>query len=108
MKRDGRIVADRVLRASTLGDRLRGLLGRREMETGSALLLQPARQIHTIGMRFPIDVVFCDRDLRVLRVVRSLRPRRVTRYVRRAHYVVECAGGSVGELAPGDELSISR
>jgi uncharacterized membrane protein (UPF0127 family) len=61
--RDGDVLAA-VEVADSFGARLRGLLGRDGVE--GALVLQPARSVHTIGMRFPIDVAFCDRDLRVV------------------------------------------
>ena len=57
---------------------MRGLLGRDGIE--GALLLRPARSVHTFRMRFAIDVAFCDRDLRVLRVVtHGAQPGRVGR-----------------------------
>jgi len=67
------------------------LLGRDGID--GALVLQPCRQVHTIGMRFAIDVAFCTRDGRVLRVV-TMRPGRVSRVVLRALFVVEAAAGS--------------
>jgi uncharacterized protein len=54
--------------------RLKGLLGRRSLPPGEGLLLRPASSVHTFFMRFPIDVVFLDRDLRVLSIARDLRP----------------------------------
>ncbi len=54
--------------------RMRGLLGRRNLPSGEGLLLRPASSVHTFFMRFPIDVVFLDRDLRVLSVAPHLRP----------------------------------
>ena len=57
------------------------------------LVLQPCRQVHTIGMRFPIDVAFCARDGRVLRV-RTMRPGRVSPVVWRARFVVEATAGA--------------
>ena len=56
-------------------------------------MLRPCRQVHTIGMRFPIDVAFCAPDGRVLRVA-TMRPGRVSRLVWRARFVVEAAAGS--------------
>ena len=53
--------------------RSRGLLGRDGVD--GALLLRPCRSVHTVGMRFPIDVAFCDDELRVLRVVTMPRHR---------------------------------
>jgi uncharacterized membrane protein (UPF0127 family) len=77
--------------ATTRRARRRGLLGRNGID--GALVLQPCRQVHTIGMRFVIDVAFCARDGRVLRVM-TMRPGRVSRVVWRARFVVEAAAGS--------------
>ena len=89
--------------AVTPAARARGLLGRCPPRP---LLLVPARAIHTWGMRFAIDVVFLDADLRVLRVVRGLRPWRCAA-ARGARAVLELpAGGAVG-IAPGDRLALS-
>lgn len=66
----------RVLACDSALERMRGLLGRPEPEPGVALLLQPCWAVHTFGMRYPIDVVFCDARWRVLRVVPALAPRR--------------------------------
>ena len=85
----------------------KGLLGGRVLEPGHALVLEPAKQVHTIGLRYPIDVVFCTRDWEVLHVVENMRPLRVGRLVARAHFVVELPGGAVrGALSPGDRLVV--
>ena len=57
--RDGDVVAA-VDVASSIRDRARGLLGKDGFE--GALLLDPARSVHTLGMRFPIDVAYCSKD----------------------------------------------
>ena len=82
-------------------DRARGLLGRDGID--GALLLAPARSVHTVGMRFAIDVAHCraldgDREdsaerLAVLRVT-TMRPGRVGRPVWRAGVVLEAAAGA--------------
>jgi uncharacterized membrane protein (UPF0127 family) len=46
-------------------------------------------------MRFPLDVVFCDRGWTVLHIVRSMAPARMSRLVWRSRYVLELAGGSL-------------
>ncbi len=86
-------------------DRARGLLGRDGIE--GAILLSPARSVHTILMRFPIDVAFCDRNLRVVKVL-TLNPNRVTLPVIRAHAVVEAEAGMMGRwgIQPGDLLVV--
>ena len=102
--RDGQVLAS-VEVAETFGSRLRGLLGREGVE--GALLLRPARSVHSLGMRFPVDVAFCDRDLVVVRTV-FLRPRRVTRPCLRAQCVIEAEAGAFERwnLRPGDKLEV--
>ena len=91
--------------ADRFESRLRGLLGRDRFD--GALLLRPARSVHTFGMRFPIDVAFCDRDLTVLDVVTMAR-HRLGRPRWRARCVIEAEAGAFERwgLAPGDELEI--
>src|SRR2546421_2164352 len=80
-------------------ERTVGLLGRdRDAMTG-VLVIRPCRQVHTFGMRFPIDVAFCDRDGVVLRI-QTVAPRRVTRAVRRCGLVVGAAAGAFGRGEP--------
>jgi uncharacterized membrane protein (UPF0127 family) len=63
-----------VERAVTLWQRLQGLLGRAALAPGRGLLLERCGAIHTVGMRFAIDVIFLDRAWRVCRVRRAARP----------------------------------
>ena len=80
------VVADRPLL------RMRGLLGRRDLHADEGLLLRPAGSIHTHFMRFPIDVVFLDRDCRVVDVRPTVRPWRTARR-RGAKAVLELRAG---------------
>ena len=82
----------------------RGLLGRREPVP---LLLAPASAIHTCGMRFPIDAVFLDGELRVVRVARALAPWRFAS-ARGARAVLELPAGGAAALGPGDRLALRR
>ena len=80
------VVADRPLL------RMRGLLGRRGLHAEEGILLRPAGSIHTHFMRFPIDVVFLDRDCRVVDVRPTVRPWRTARK-RGAKAVLELRAG---------------
>jgi len=102
--RDGEVLAS-LETADGRRARARGLLGRDGIE--GAMLLAPARSVHTVGMRFPIDVAFCDADLRVLRIV-TLRRHRVSRPVWRARSVIEAEAGAFARwnLHEGDQLEV--
>jgi uncharacterized protein len=95
-------VADRPL------SRLRGLLGRRELPPGDGMLLRSSSSIHTCFMRFPIDVVFLDAELRVLRVQSRLRPWRAAG-ARGARAVLELASGEAARrgVSPGERLYLT-
>ena len=104
---DGSVVCERCVYARSPWLRMRGLLGRRELPAGEGVLLEPAASIHMLFMRFPIDAVFLDRDLRVKRVVEGLRPWRFAA-CRGARSVLEIAAGEASrrDLAPGRQLRI--
>jgi uncharacterized membrane protein (UPF0127 family) len=88
--------------------RLRGLLGRRGLEPGAGLLLEPSNSIHTFFMLFPIDVVFLDSELRVLRTRTHLGPWRVAG-VKRARAVLELPAGEVDRrgIEVGEQLHLT-
>lgn len=90
--------------ARAVGARTRGLLGRDGLD--GAILLTPAKQVHSFGMRFDLDVAFVDRRGRVLRTVRLPR-NRLTRISLRARSVVEAAAGAFERwgLEPGVEIA---
>lgn len=103
---DGRVVGSRCLVADRPWLRMRGLLGRSGLGPGEGLLLRPAGSVHTAFMRFPIDVVFLDRELVVVDVVRDLKPWRAAGR-RGARSVLELASGAAGFLEPGDRLAVA-
>ena len=103
---DGRAVAP-VEIAATRRARTRGLLGRDHLV--GALLLAPAGSVHTVGMRFAIDVALCTPDLEVV-MVRLLVPGRMTRPRRGIGAVVEAEAGRFAEwgLETRAQLRVSR
>ena len=105
----GTILGERVERAATWWSRFRGLLGRPELREGEGLLLEPCRAVHMIGMRYAIDVVFVDRDRRVVATYVGLAPGRTTRIHRRAVAAIELTTGTLARTGTvtGDLLAWS-
>ncbi len=91
--------------ARTRRDRSRGLLGRESIS--GAMLLQPARSVHTFGMRFPIDVAHLSKDLEVLAIT-TMVPGRLGLPRPWAHAVIEAEAGAFERwsVAVGDRLEI--
>ena len=100
------VVADDAIVANTLLSRVRGLLGKKGLNKGQALILKPSNSIHTCIMRFPIDVLFVDKDNQVIGTVHSLAPFRLTRVYLKAKFTVELSAGAIGKTAThiGDKL----
>lgn len=106
-RQDGAVLCERVHVAERPWSRMRGLLGRADLPRGEGLLLRPAGSVHTAFMRFTIDVVFLDRELRVVQIDRSVPPWRAASK-RGAKAVVELAGGECSrrDLQVGDALQL--
>lgn len=104
----GRVLAWRVRRADGWVTRMVGFLPRTSIAPEEGLWFEGCGAIHTIGMRTALDVVFLDRELRVLRTEAGVRPNRLYVGARRAHVVIEFGPGfaKANPLQPGDELSL--
>jgi len=104
-REDGSIICERCLLAETALTRMKGLLGRRELPSGEGILLKPASAVHMAFMRFPIDAVFLDGDLRVVKVAPDLLPWRAAGS-RGAKAVLELPAGEAKRrgLTVGDHL----
>ena len=92
-------------RAETFSTRLFGLIPRSSLGAEEGLWLEPCAMIHMCFMRFPIDAVFLDRELKVLRIIPGFKPWRFSPWVPGARGVLELpAGRCEGRLEPGDIL----
>jgi uncharacterized membrane protein (UPF0127 family) len=90
----GEVVCERCVMATNVATRFRGLMGRSKLPAGEGILLRPCGSVHTLFMRFPIDIVFCDRDLRVLSVAANVPAWRM-RAQRGAKVAIELSAGEV-------------
>jgi uncharacterized protein len=95
-------VADSSLR------RMVGLLGKRSLAKGCGLLILPSQAIHTVGMAFPIDVLFVDKKYNVVGVREAIPPFRMTRVYWKALGVLELPAGTIRESCTevGDQLKV--
>jgi len=103
------VVADHVSFGNTFYSRFKGLRGRKNLQAGEALVLDPCRQVHTFGLHFTIDAVFRDRDEAIVHV-QTLTPRRISRFVRNARTCIELPEGqaSLCGLEIGVRLLLER
>jgi uncharacterized membrane protein (UPF0127 family) len=93
---DGRLLLDRLRFARGVATRAKGLLGRRALDQGEGLAFRE-KSIHMFFMRMSLDIVFCDPQLQIVRVVGELPPWRIAA-CRRARYVLEIGPGEAARL----------
>jgi len=106
--RSGHSLAHTLTGAFDSASRNKGLLGRDGLEDGHALIIAPTNAIHTIFMRFPIDIVFVTRDGRVAGGRHAVKPWRIA-CAFSAHAVIELPAGTLArcDTVAGDTLIIT-
>ena len=95
----GTRIADHVGCADSSLTRLVGLLGRTGLESGGGLLIQPSSGIHTVGMKFVIDAVGLDSELRVVKLWPELRPNRISSMHLTVRSVLELPAGEIARCS---------
>jgi len=103
------VLAENAIVADTFFTRAKGLLDRKDFNQGEALVIRPCNSIHTFFMRFPIDVLFVNKESKIIRVIPSLKPYRLSRVCFNSAFAVELPAGTL-ELTStqeGETLTIS-
>jgi uncharacterized membrane protein (UPF0127 family) len=93
-----KIIAQKSRIARNTFTRFIGLMGRKSLVTGEALVLYPCSGIHTYFMRFSIDCIFLDQNNCVIHIIRNLKPWKITPIIHNSRTVIELPGNSLSEL----------
>ncbi|MBI5415879.1 MAG: DUF192 domain-containing protein [Candidatus Omnitrophica bacterium] len=103
-------IADTACVADTWRSRMVGLLGRENIPAGEALVITRCRSIHMFFMRFAIDVVFVDKNDRVVGLVENIPPFHLSPVFFSSSYVVELPAGTVAltRISQGDHLAFEN
>lgn len=88
--------------------RRKGLLGREQLAPGEGVWIVPCEAVHTVGMRFPIDLVYLDRQHRIKKIKSAVPPWRLSACFS-AHSILELGAGAIynAQTRPGDQLEFS-
>ena len=101
------MVADRLEPAFDSATRKRGLLGRDGLPPGHAMVIAPCNAVHTFFMRFAIDILFVNREGRILKIKYAVPASRIALSLS-AWATIELAGRSLAglDVTPGDTLTL--
>ena len=102
----GTLLGDRIEVADTSLSRFLGLIPKRGLNAGEGLWIKPSSGVHMFWMRFAIDVIGLDRDKRVVKLWRNLKPWRMTSVSMQMQSALELPVGQIdaGEVQLGDVL----
>jgi len=105
----GNVVASRVTVAKTHSTRRKGLLGRKSLDAEEGMLLIPCRSVHTMGMKFAIDVVVLNKAYHVVKVVPDVKPGRMMIRGSGGYSTLELAAGvaEAKRVEAGDRLHVA-
>lgn len=104
------VLADRAIYADTFLTRLVGLLNKKRLNKNEALVLYPCNMVHTIGMRFTIDVVFVSQNDEVIHIKDNMKPYKFSPQIKKAIKVIELPAGFIEETKTqiGDRILIKQ
>lgn len=101
----GNILCQKMMVASQLFDRMKGLMFSLELPACDGFLIAPCNSIHTFFMLYSLDIVFLDKNFKVVKVIYDLAPWRVTWLYFKAHQVLEMKAGTLRKgIKTGDKL----
>lgn len=102
------LIAKEVLLAQSLYARIKGLMGKYSLSKDSAMFFDDCPSVHTFFMRFPIDVVFLDKDMVVTKVLENLKPWRCTMpFQYKNRYCIEFASNKISsKISKGDLIDV--
>ena len=104
------VLAENVFIAGNMLERIKGLLGKKEFLPGEALILEPCNSVHTFFMRFPIDLLFVDRNYRIVKSLPGFAPNKVSWIYWKSRLVIELPSGTLkqAQTLDSDQLQLDR
>lgn len=104
---NNKILSKDILIADTMVDRMIGLMFKPKLVGSEGLWIDPGTSIHTFFMRYSLDIVFVNSKKQVIKIIRDMKPWRMTRFYFTARQVLEMPAGTLpADLKVGDVLEV--
>jgi uncharacterized protein len=104
------VIGEAIEVAETASQKVKGLLGRDGLEEGQGLLFKGAGSLHTLFMRFPIDIIYTDKKGKVVKLAEAVRPFKLVAAPLRCDYAIELPAGAIpaSKTQTGDQLEFEE
>ena len=107
MDKSNRVIAEKVRIADSMGSRLMGLMFIKEMKGFDGLMLEPCNSVHNCFMRFSTDVIFLNRENKIVKILRNFKPWRFSWVYFKSKKVLELKAGTLpADIKEGDVLEV--
>ena len=107
-ERTGEVILDDLQIADTFIARFRGLMGMPSLPENVGLMIKPCNSVHCFFMKFPIDVIFVDKEDRIVHIAEGMKPGSLSPIVGKANYVIESNAHNLeGKFKVGDIVVIN-
>lgn len=104
-RESGEVLAKEAQVAESFFERLKGLMFIKEMKGLDGLLIMNTNSVHNCFVRFPLDLIFVNKDMQVVKIIKNFKPWRFTRIYFKARHVLELpAGAAIDAVKEGDQL----
>ncbi|MGN0267464.1 MAG: DUF192 domain-containing protein [Lachnospiraceae bacterium] len=107
IEKDGTVLFDAIKEARTFWQRFRGLMGVTFLKEGEGLWFENCSSIHCFFMKIPIDVVYFDKQYRIVGI-ETVQPWKIGHRYKGARHILEVGAGAASRLQVGDVLVINR
>jgi uncharacterized membrane protein (UPF0127 family) len=94
-KTSNKVIGKQISVADNMVTRFFGLMGKKKLESQEGLFLTPCNSIHMMFMKFPIDVIFLDKNNKIVYTVENLKPWRVSPVIFKAQSALELPVGTI-------------
>ncbi len=91
------VIAEQGRLAASSGQRMKGLLGRDSLAANEALILKPCSSIHTFFMHFSIDVLFLNKNMKIIKAIQNMPPSRFSPVVWASLMAIELPAGKISQ-----------
>lgn len=106
---NNKVISSDILVADNAIDRMIGLMFKERLIGAEGLWIDPGPSIHTFFMRYSLDIVFVNSKKQVIKIIRDMKPWRMTRYYFTARQVLEMPAGTLpADLKVGDVLEVKN